>query len=201
LGKLRDLHRGVRGVLPDRPASGEVARIRYRRQKTERSKGVEETPLVDVPILPPLAEELEYDRDNADRFSGPDMRDDDVRAVAALTRNNRWHVYRSEWTFLNRSPGALAAAMHRWVIAAGLGAPDRHGRHLTLHGLRKAMGRRLAEAGASVHMIASVLGHESVASVQTYTRAYDRAKAADAGLEMLGEVKPGNVTRIRRAKE
>jgi integrase/recombinase XerD len=168
-----DAFRGLRDGGGDPAAGGSrdhraLARIRYRRQKTERRKGTEETPLVDIPILPELAEVL----------PPPDGR-----------------------PFVDRHPVGLGNSMRRWTAAAGLGEADAKGRHLTIHGLRKALGRRLAEAGASVHEIASVLGHETIASVQVYTRAYDRAKAADAALERLAGAKPSNVTRIKRTKE
>jgi integrase len=170
-----------------------LARIRYRRQKTERSKGTEETPLVDVPILPPLAEELEHGR--SDRDAGLDA---DGRSGSGGDRGNRGVV--DALTFLNRSPDALAHAMRLWTAKAGLGAPDRHGRHLTLHGLRKAMGRRLAEAGASVHMIQAILGHESLSSVQIYTRAYDRKSASDTAMELL-QSRPLSTTVVRLKKD
>jgi integrase len=149
-------------------------RLRYRRQKTERRKGAEETPVVNIPILPELREVL----DAADRGS---------------------------LTFLEhdghpRSPGGLNHSFRIWVDQAGLEALDRHGRRLTLHGLRKALGRRLAERGASPHVLMSWLGHESVESVQTYTKAYDRETAADAGAELLGAPKPTNVTRLKRER-
>jgi integrase len=160
------------GSHPD-PRGGSLARLRYRRQKTERRKGAEETPLVNVAIMAPLAE-----------------------ALATIPPGRMTFLETVEG--LPRSQGALSHQLRRWVALAGLGEPDRNGRHLTLHGLRKAMGRRLAEAGASAHEIASVLGHESLASVQVYTRMYDRAKAADAALDKLGEAAPSNVTRLKR---
>jgi integrase len=148
-------------------------RIQYRRQKTERRKGHEETPIVSIPVLEELRGEL---------------------ALVPL----------SQMTFLEhagrpRSEGGLNHSFREWVDAVpGLEVPDRHGRRLTLHGLRKALGRRLAERGASPHMLMAWLGHESLESVQGYARAYDRETAADAGAELLGAPKPTNVTRLKR---
>jgi integrase len=150
-------------------------RIRYRRQKTERRKGTEETPEVNIPILPELAE-----------------------ALALVPRARLTFLETAEG--LPRSQGSLVHKFRAWVAEAGLGAADRNGRHLSLHGLRKALGRRLAEAGVSPHGIMSVLGHESIASAQVYTKAYDRARASDDALAKLAETKPTNVTRIRRAE-
>jgi integrase len=155
--------RGAHGGRRD--LEGALARIRYRRQKTERRKGTEETPLVDIPILPDLAEVL----------PPPDGR-----------------------PFVDRSPVGLGNSMRRWAAAAGLGDADAKGRHLTLHGLRKALGRRLAEAGASPHVIMAMLGHETISAAQVYTSAYDRARAADMGAELLSS--PRDVTNVTRLK-
>lgn len=97
-----------------------------------------------------------------------------------------------------RSDKGLTGDMAKWVREAGLGEADVQGRHLTLHGLRKALGRRLAEAGVSPHGIMAILGQENIASAQIYTKAYDRARSADAGMEALGGAPAGNVTRLER---
>jgi integrase len=49
----------------------------------------------------------------------------------------------------------------------------------TPHGLRKAAGRRIAEAGCTAHQIMSILGHKSLSEAQKYT--------ADARQEVLAE--------------
>jgi enterobacteria phage integrase len=53
------------------------------------------------------------------------------------------------------------------------------------HGLRKAAGRRLAEAGCSANEIMSVLGHKSLAEAERYTREADQEKLATAALLKL----------------
>jgi hypothetical protein len=60
------------------------------------------------------------------------------------------------------------------------------------------MGRRLAEAGASPHTIMAWLGLESLAAAEIYTRAYNRARAADMGAELLLGAAPSNVTKLGR---
>lgn len=50
------------------------------------------------------------------------------------------------------------------------------------HGLRKAAGRRLAEAGATAHQIMAVLGHKSLAEAERYTREADQQSLADEGI-------------------
>jgi integrase len=53
----------------------------------------------------------------------------------------------------------------------------------TPHGLRKAAGRRLSEAGCSEKEIAAFLGHESLREVQRYTKAADRKWLAGQAME------------------
>ena len=54
------------------------------------------------------------------------------------------------------------------------------------HGLRKAAGRRLAEAGASARQIMAVLGHKSLSEAERYTRDAEQAGLA-AGAVVLWE--------------
>lgn len=57
----------------------------------------------------------------------------------------------------------------------------------TPHGLRKAAGRRMAEAGCTAKEIAAVLGHATLAEVETYTADADQARLADAAVAKLGD--------------
>lgn len=50
------------------------------------------------------------------------------------------------------------------------------------HGLRKAAGRRLADAGATAHQIMAVLGHKTLAEAERYTREADQQHLADEGI-------------------
>jgi integrase len=56
---------------------------------------------------------------------------------------------------------------------------------LSAHGLRKAMCRRLAEAGCSANEIASISGHQTLSEVERYTKAADQQRMAQAALERL----------------
>ena len=58
---------------------------------------------------------------------------------------------------------------------------------ISAHGLRKAAARRLAEAGCSANVIASITGHRSLNEVERYTRAADQARMAREGMAMLIE--------------
>src|SRR5262249_12635822 len=58
-------------------------------------------------------------------------------------------------------------------------------KHCVPHGLRKAAGRKLAEAGCTAHEIMAILGHTTLKEAQRYTEAFDRAKAARSAMAKL----------------
>jgi enterobacteria phage integrase len=53
------------------------------------------------------------------------------------------------------------------------------------HGLRKAAGRRLAEAGCTAHEIMAILGHKTLAEVERYTREADQVWLATEAMTKL----------------
>ena len=53
------------------------------------------------------------------------------------------------------------------------------------HGLRKAAGRRLAEAGCSSRELMAVLGHKTLCEAERYTRDADQARLASAAVARL----------------
>jgi hypothetical protein len=57
----------------------------------------------------------------------------------------------------------------------------------TSHGLRKGLGRRLAEAQATERQIASILGHSDIRRSQIYTRDADKKLMAHDGMALLTE--------------
>jgi integrase len=110
-----------------------------------------------------------------------------VRALKSLPKTNM--------TFLMTERGApfTPAGFGNWFRdqcnLAGL--PQ-----CSAHGLRKAAGRRLAEAGCSGEEIKAVLGHKSLSAVAIYTRAADQERLARQALDKLiraeGEQKLSN---------
>jgi len=58
-------------------------------------------------------------------------------------------------------------------------------RHCSAHGLRKAAGRRLAEAGCTAHEIAAILGHKTLREVERYTAAAEQARLARAAMHKM----------------
>jgi integrase len=61
----------------------------------------------------------------------------------------------------------------------------------SVHGLRKAACRRLAELGCSASVIASISGYSSLREVSRYTAAVDQVRMARQGIEALSRTKTG----------
>jgi len=70
------------------------------------------------------------------------------------------------------TPPGFTNWFHTCCVEAGL-EPG-----LSPHGLRKAICRRLAEAGASALQIMAVTGHKDVAEIETYVRAASQQRLA-----------------------
>jgi integrase len=104
-------------------------------------------------------------------------------------------------TFLTTSFGKpfTAAGFTNWFREAcnTAGLP----RGTSAHGLRKAACRRLAEAGCSANVIASISGHKSLSEVERYTIAANQERMARMGVEtLIAETKErtGSVKPVRR---
>jgi integrase len=61
--------------------------------------------------------------------------------------------------------------------------------HASVHGLRKAACRRLAEAGCSAPIIQSISGHATLREVQRYIEAAEQAGLARQGIEAVTRTK------------
>lgn len=77
------------------------------------------------------------------------------------------------------SQKALGMRMQVWTRAAGIepGA--------TMHGLRKTLGKLLAEHGATTRQIMAVLGHRSITQAELYTREAEQKQLASDGMATL----------------
>jgi integrase len=71
---------------------------------------------------------------------------------------------------------ALGMRMAAWCKAAGIGPGT------TLHGLRKTLGKVLAEGGATTRQLMSLLGHDDIAHAELYTREAEQKLLARAGM-------------------
>jgi integrase len=64
------------------------------------------------------------------------------------------------------------------------------------HGLRKACCRRLAEAGCSANVIASISGHASLQEITRYTVAADQTRMARSAIDTMAAMFPSRRTSI-----
>jgi integrase len=93
-------------------------------------------------------------------------------------------VPQDHFTFLqtihgkSRASDGLGKDMREWCDKAGLEL-------CSAHGLRKAICRRIAEAGASPHEIMSVSGHITLAEAQRYSEDFGRKGLADSAIARL----------------
>lgn len=78
-----------------------------------------------------------------------------------------------------RALGTLTNDFARWTKAAGL-------KGCTMHGLRKTLGKILAEEGATTRELMDVLGHESIAHAELYSREAEQARMARSGMRKAG---------------
>ena len=78
------------------------------------------------------------------------------------------------------TPNGFGNWFRKSVLKAGLDG-------LTAHGLRKAIARRLAEAGAKPHEIMSVTGHTTLKEVQRYAAAANRKNMAQTAMDKLNK--------------
>jgi len=77
------------------------------------------------------------------------------------------------------SAKALTNWMALWTAAAGI--PPGH----TLHGLRKTLGKLLAEGGASTRQLMEVLGHDDIEHAELYSREAEQAILAVEGMDKV----------------
>jgi site-specific recombinase XerD len=99
---------------------------------------------------------------------------------AILAKSDTEHL-----TFLTTSQGRgfTAPGFGNWFREACSKAGLPKG--CSAHGLRKAAARCLAEAGCSVHQIASITGHKTLKEVALYAAAADQERLADAAIRAL----------------
>jgi integrase len=124
------------------------------------------------------------------------VKDDRISVVQQKTGKRLWiplhpalaaelaHVRRDGLAVLQTQYGEpfTPAGFTNWFVAKAraVGVEDR-----TPHGLRKAAGRRLAEAGCTAHEIASILGHDSLTEAEKYCRSASQGTLADQAMVKL----------------
>jgi integrase len=100
------------------------------------------------------------------------------------------HVAANRMLFLETEAGAAFTANGFYMRFRGWCEEAKIPPGLSPHGLRKAAGRRLAEAGATAHQIMAVLGLRTLALAEVYTRAADQARMAVDGMARIGGKAP-----------
>jgi integrase len=107
----------------------------------------------------------------------------DLREIFNATPSEHLTFLVNAW---NRpfDPGGFSNWFREQCDAAGLP------KICSAHGLRKAACRRLAEAGCSPHDIMAISGHVTLAEVQRYTAAADRARLAKRAIATLIKARP-----------
>ena len=111
----------------------------------------------------------------------------ELAAIIEATRSD--HL-----TFVTTSFGRpfTAAGFGNWFRerCSEAGLPKR----CAAHGLRKAACRRLAEAGCSANVIASISGHTTLTEVARYTKAADQQRMARDGIAAMARTKGVDVS-------
>lgn len=77
------------------------------------------------------------------------------------------------------SEKSLTGRMADWTRSAGIG------KGATLHGLRKTLGKLLAEGGASTRQLMDVLGHDNIDHAELYSREAEQLKLAREGMDKV----------------
>lgn len=77
------------------------------------------------------------------------------------------------------SAKSLSGNMADWTSKAGLPAG------CTIHGLRKTLGKLMAEGGASTRELMDVLGHDDINHAELYSREAEQLRMARQGLEAV----------------
>ena len=138
------------------PKNRKDGRIRYSRKKMKSRGGAE----VNIPEHPEL-----------------------TRRLDALPEGHETFLQTEQGKA--RTAAGLGAAMRKWCDAVQDAEGNKLLAECSSHGLRKAIARRLAEAGATPHEIMSVTGHKTLSEVERYTAKAGRSALADKGMERL----------------
>jgi len=104
----------------------------------------------------------------------------DLLVVLEKARHNHVSILVTEWGKPFTVDG-FSGFMRDAIRAAGLPLDCQP------HGLRKAAGRRLAEAGCTTKQIMAVLGHKSLAEAERYTKEADQIRLATDAMSRLEE--------------
>jgi integrase len=77
------------------------------------------------------------------------------------------------------SEKSLTGRMRDWTASAGMPSG------CTMHGLRKTLGKMLAETGASTRQLMETLGHDDISHAELYSRAAEQERLAKDGMSRV----------------
>lgn len=77
------------------------------------------------------------------------------------------------------SEKSLTGRMRDWTASAGMPSG------CTMHGLRKTLGKMLAETGASTRQLMETLGHDDIAHAELYSREAEQQRLARDGMSKV----------------
>ncbi len=103
--------------------------------------------------------------------------------AAALNSNPDTFTFLETCYGKARTPSGLGTSMRKWCDKAGLPL-------CSSHGLRKAICRRIAEAGGTPFEIMSVSGHVTLSEAQRYCETFGRKGLSDSAFSKMDGVNP-----------
>ena len=114
--------------------------------------------------------------------------------IAAALADALKDIPKDRATFLVSSHGEAftGAGMGNWFRAR---CDEAKLPHCSMHGLRKAAARRLAEAGCTDRQIMAITGHKTTQEVGRYTRSAEQMKLAGQAMDLLKVSNPSNSVR------
>jgi integrase len=118
-----------------------------------------------------------------------------VLPITPMLRDSLAPLERTNGTVLVTAYGqpfsekSLTGRMADWTHSAGLP------KGCTIHGLRKALGKLLAEGGASTRQLMDTLGHDDIAHAELYSREASQAILARDGMSKVTRLVQGKKRR------
>lgn len=120
--------------------------------------------------------------------------------LASLSRETEF-VLISARTKRGYTAASLSNRMIEWVAAARLPAGrDAGDAALSMHGLRKSLGIKMAEADASTRQMMDVFGHSDPKLMEVYTRKADQARMAIQAMDKVVAAEKRRQKSLRVAK-
>jgi integrase len=110
-----------------------------------------------------------------------------------------WHATRTSTTILTNGKGLQWTGTNlSHQLGAALAAIPGVPPHRNIHGLRKLAAASLANVGCTIHEIAAVTGHKSMAMLELYTASADQERLATAAILRLTQAERKDAEGVER---